>query len=64
MAMLRRRASGGLGVVGAIVVAILVPLLTTDAGASDEPVRCQLAPITSGRVEGTGNATVSVGETV
>jgi hypothetical protein len=52
------------GVVGAIVVAILVPLLTTDAGASDEPARWQQAPITSWRVEGTGNATVIVGDTV
>jgi hypothetical protein len=59
-----RRASGGVAVVGAIVVAILVPLLTTEAGASDEPARWQQAPLTSWRVEGTGNAAVVVGGTV
>ncbi len=48
----------------AIVVALLVPLLTSDAGASDEPARWQQAPIASWRIEGTGHATVVVGDTV
>src|SRR6478609_7860525 len=55
---------GGVVVIVAIVVALLVPLLTSDAGASDDPAHWQQAPVASWRVDGTGYATVVVGDTV
>jgi hypothetical protein len=48
----------------AIVVAVLVPLLTSSAGASDDPAHWQQVPIASWRVDGTGYATAVVGDTV
>ncbi|MCU1372240.1 MAG: metallophosphoesterase, partial [Ilumatobacteraceae bacterium] len=51
-------------VVVAIIVAVLVPLLSADAGASDEPAHWQPVPISSWRVDGTGLTTLVVGGTV
>lgn len=55
---------GGVLVVVAIVVALLVPLLQGDAGATDDPAHWQQAPVASWRVDGTGYATAIVGNTV
>jgi len=55
---------GGILVVAAIVVALLVPLLGSDAAASTEPAHWQPAPIASWQVEGTGLASAVVGDTV
>ena len=59
-----RTRPGGVVVVAAIVVAVLVPLLTSNAGASDEPAHWQQAPIASWRVDGRGYATAVVGDTL
>jgi hypothetical protein len=58
------RRPGGAVVVVAIVLAALVPLLTSDAGASDEPAHWQQVPVASWRVDGTGLTTLVVGDTV
>lgn len=59
-----RTRPGGVLVVVAIVLALAVPLLTGDAGASDEPAHWQQAPIASWRIDGVGNTTLVVGDTV
>lgn len=48
----------------AIILAVLVPLLGDDAGASEEPAHWQAAPIASWRVDGIGNTTLVVGDTL
>ena len=48
----------------ATVVALLVPLLGSDAGASTDPAHWQNVPLASWQVEGTGLASAVVGDTV
>ncbi|WP_421119256.1 hypothetical protein ACE2AJ_18110 [Aquihabitans daechungensis] len=55
---------GGILVVVAVIVAALVPLLGSNAGASTEPAHWHQAPIASWRVGGTAYATLVVGGTV
>ena len=59
-----RRRPGGIAVVVLVVLTALVPLLTSDAGATDVPAHWQQAPIASWRIDGTGYATAVVGDTV
>ncbi|MCU1370043.1 MAG: LamG domain protein jellyroll fold domain protein [Ilumatobacteraceae bacterium] len=59
-----RQRPGGVAVLVLLVVAALIPQLTSNASATDDPAHWQQAPLASWRVDGTAYTTLVVGNTV